>query len=99
MNLSLSASPHDRFVVSGRRLEADRFSDPVVNASGNLPRFPLMAVLPLPKRSYAAPIRGVMSSIDTPSLAGYSIAGLIKRAGRFCIPLGQRLYAEVVYGP
>src|SRR6185436_20997132 len=95
MTLSLLMSFHDRFVVSGRRLAADMSNEAVVNASGNLPRFPLMAVLPLPNRSYAAPMRGVMSFIDTPSIepAGYSIAGVMKRF----VP--HRLGAEVVNEP
>src|SRR3954451_18813168 len=39
-----------------------------VNACMYLPRFTFRAVLPLPKRSYAAPTRGVTSLQWTPSV-------------------------------
>src|SRR6185503_20397802 len=71
------ASVHVRFAVVETR-ESGLSRPPVIElpsaAARYFPAFTLIAVLPLPNRSYAAPRRGVMSSYDTPSDGSYTIA-------------------------
>ena len=53
-------------------------------AARYLPKFTLTDVLPLPKTSYAAPNRGVMSLYDVPSCAGNTVGVRMNGFGPTC---------------